>query len=612
MPSDIEAITREDGSLLMRNQQALRAYKDRLGDYLRSWAGTAPQRCFLAERGPDGAWQRLSYSQALHRTERLAAGLLQLGLNAKCPVMILSGNSIRFALLQLAAMHVGIPVAPVAPAYSLQSRDFSKLKQIYAMLQPGLVFTEKLKPFAAALHALQLQDTPILCAEHDQSWPQALDFEALAQVDTIETVYSAYQKVKPSSIAKILFTSGSTDAPKGVINTQRMLCSNQQALTQIWPFLKQRPPLIVDWLPWHHTFGGNHNFNLILRHGGTLYIDAGKPMPELIKQTVANLRDLSPTLYFNVPAGYDALMPYLEQDRHLAENFFQDLEFFFCAAAAMPQSLAQRLHQVSERVRGKSLVIVTAWGATETAPAATATLTSQAHPHYIGVPVPGTELKLLPLKEESEASNTEKTYEIRVRGPNITPGYWGLAEASVKAFDQDKYYCTGDAVRLLDHTRPALGIIFDGRLTENFKLVSGVWVKVGALRMAVIAACSPLLRDVIVAGQNQNEIGLLLWPNPDGCRELLGTRVHSMTLDDLAQQHKLRARLGFLLRQYNVMHTSNSTRIGRALFLREPLSVDKGELTDKGYINQRAVLKQRSDAIAKLYSDHPDVLVLPS
>ena len=614
---DIEAIAQADGSILLRNRQVLRAYKDRLGDYLRLWAGIAPQRCFLAERGPDGQWRRISYRQALRRTEQLAAGLLQLGLSAKRPLLLLSGNSIRFALLQLAALHIGLPVAPVSPAYSLQSRDFAKLKRIKALLQPGLVFVEDAKRFQPALQALDLQDTPVLCGAHSSAWPNALAFEELAQADEPQAVYKAYRRVKPATVAKILFTSGSTDTPKGVINTQRMLCSNQQALRQIWPFLRQRPPLIIDWLPWHHTFGGNHNFNLILRHGGTLYIDAGKPAPGMIEQTVANLRERSPTLYFNVPAGYDALTPYLEEDQSLAERFFKELDLLFCAAAALPQSLVQRLERLARAGRGEPIPLVTAWGATETAPLATATLSAPNPANYIGVPVPGTELKLTPVEDGPTAENAkedspvEDSYEIRVRGPNVTPGYWRFSEANLQAFDREKYYCTGDAARLLDRTDPAAGIVFDGRLTENFKLATGVWVKVGALRMGVLAACSPLLRDVVIAGQDRSEIGLLLWPSPDGCISLLGAKAGTMNLAELAKQHKLRARIGFLLRQYNINNTSSSTRIGRALFLRLPLSVDLGEMTDKGYINQRAVLRQRSDTIEKLYSDHPDVLVLP-
>ena len=634
LQADIERIERQDGSIVLRERQALRPYKTRLGDYLRLWAGTAPERTFLAERQADQQWRKISYAETLQSVEQLAAGLLGLNLSNKRPIMLLSGNSIRFALLQLAALHVGLPVAPISPAYSLQSKDFSRLQAIATLLAPGLIFIEDMVSFQPALEALAttLEDVDycVLAAEHCDSWPGALAFDKLSATydkPAKNAVYDAYHRVTPATIAKILFTSGSTGQPKGVLNTQRMLCSNQQALLQSWPFLTARPPVIVDWLPWHHTFGGNHNFNMILRHGGTLYIDHGKPLPGAIEKTVANLREIAPTIYFNVPAGYDALIAYLEQDRILAEKFFFDLDLLFCAAAALPASLAQRLQQLAQAIRGTPLPFVTAWGSTETAPLATVTPISAAlsvakiatmPAGWVGVPVPGTELKLAPIEamEADDSNSLKNTFELRVRGPNVMSGYWRLPKESMHAFDDEGFYRTGDGGRLLNSADPNQGLLLSGRLAENFKLATGSWVQTSALRVALIAACSPLVRDVIIAGQDQVEIGVLLLLNPAGCKSvlgqsLLGKKTAQMSLLELARQTKLRTHLGFLLRQYNAHHASSSLRVGRALLLTEPLSIDAGELTDKGYINQAVVLRLRAASVAKLYSDHPEVLVMP-
>jgi len=632
---DIELSQQADGSLLLRERQPLRPYKPRLGDYLRLWAGSAPERTFLAERQADGNWHRLSYAAALVSVERLAAGLLELELGPDHPVMILSANSIRFALLQLAALHIGLPVAPVSPAYSLQSDDFARLKAIATLLTPGLVFAEDSEAFRPALNALAtaLTDTPYTVLTATDDAEGAVNFEQLTQSSNDTAVYRAYHHVTPNTVAKILFTSGSTGQPKGVINTQGMLCANQQSLLQIWPFLIARPPIILDWLPWHHTFGGNHNFNLVLRHGGTLYLDKGKPLPGLIEQTLTNLHEIAPTIYFNVPAGYDALISHLERDLMLAERFFSDLDLLFCAAASLPARLAERLARRALEIRGEPLPFVSAWGTTETAPLATATpvvsnglqddqgqtiVPAAISNGSIGVPVPGVEVKLVPSMETGKVNSLDAVdaplpaYELRVRGPNVTPAYWRQIDASLRAFDDDGFYRSGDAGRLQNPADPSAGVLFIGRLAENFKLSSGVWVRTGPLRLALLAACSPLLRDVIIVGQDRAEIGVLLLPSLEGCQSVLGEQAKTLTLAELAQQRKLRTQMVFLLRQYNAQHLSNSTRVGRALFLTEPLSVDAGELTDKGYINQRAVLTRRPQIVAKLFSGHPDVLVMPS
>ncbi|MEZ5591488.1 MAG: AMP-binding protein [Gammaproteobacteria bacterium] len=642
---DNELIKQADGSLLIRERQALRPYKTRLGDYLRIWAGAEPERTFLAEREANGRWLKISYAETLRSVERLAAGLLALNPNPQRPLLLLSDNSIPFALLQLAALHIGLPVAPVAPAYALQSSDFNRLKSIVALLTPGLVFVPDIIPFQAALQALTpvLKNHPytLLTVANSKAWPGALAFEQLAEADNNKAMYRAYHKVTAGTVAKILHTAGSTGPPKGVISTQGMLCAQQQALLQIWPFLVARPPVLVDGLPWHTAFGGNHNFNLVLRHGGTLYIDSGKPVPGQFEQTVSNLREIAPTLYCHEPAGFAALTTALEQDRILAEHFFFDLDLLFCVASTLPAELAQRLQRLAHDIRGIPLPLVTGWGTTETAAPATATpantsfelpqensspLAGTQPPGWLGVPLPGAELKLVPLDERSssarrgagrdtliEFDSNEKDgplFELRVRGPQVFPGYWQQFKESLQAFDDEGFFRTGDGGRLLDPADPDAGIVFGGRLAEHFKLKNGLWVHTGALRADLISACAPFLQDVIIAAPDRPEIAVLLLLSPQGCQRLLGPQAARMTAAELAQQRQLQVHMGFLLRQYNARQMSSNKRIGRALFLTQPLSMDAGELTEKGYINQAAVLQRHAATVAKLYSSHPDVLVM--
>ena len=643
--SDNELIKQADGSLLMRSRQNLRPYKTRLGDYLRVWAGAAPERTFLAARETNGQWLKISYAETLRSVEQLAAGLLALNPNPQRPLLLLSENSIPFALLQLAALHIGLPVAPVAPAYALQSSDFNRLKNIVALLTPELVFVSDIVPFRTALKALApvLKGHPytVLTAANSAVWPGALAFEQLAEADDNKAVYQAYHKVSPGTVAKILHTAGATGPPKGVINTQGMLCAQQQALLQMWPFLVARPPVLVDGLPWHDTFGGNHNFNLVLRHGGTLYIDSGRPVPGQFEQTISNLQEIAPTLYCHEPAGFAVLTTALEQDRILAEHFFFDLDLLFCVAATLPAELARRLERLAHDIRGTPLPVVTGWGTTETAAPVTVTpanasfelqqdsnvpLDSSQPPGWLGVPLSGAELKLVPLAERSGSArqsagrdtltnfdSNEKDgplFELRVRGPQVFPGYWQQFKESLQAFDDDGFFRTGDGGRLLNPADPNAGIVFGGRLAEHFKLNNGLWVHTGALRADLISACAPFLQDVIIAAPDRPEIALLLLPSPQGCQRLLGPQAARMTLAELAKQRPLQVHIGFLLRQYNARHMSRSKRVGRVLFLTEPLSMDTGELTEKGYINQLTVLQRHAATVAKLYSSHPDVLVM--
>ncbi len=588
-PVDVETRPLPEGGLRMRSRQELRPYPRCLGEHLRRWAAAAPDRTFLAERDGEG-WRRVSYAEALEAVERLASALLERGLGLERPLALLSDNGVDHGLLQLAAMQVGVPAVPVSPAYSLLAEDHAQLRYILELTRPGLVYAADGERYAKALrHA----------AAETVTGDRLGTLLATARHPELEERSAA---VGPDTVAKILFTSGSTGRPKGVLNTQRMLASNQQAIAQGWPFLEERPPVIVDWLPWSHTFGGNHNFNLVLRNGGTLYIDGGKPAPGLIETTIRNLREVPSTLHFNVPRGYEMLIPYLERDRELRETFFRDLDGIFYAAAALPHHLWEKLEQLSIAATGRRVVMLAAWGSTETAPCATQIHFPVERAGVIGLPVPGTEIKLAPVSNK---------LEIRVQGPNVTPGYWRRPELAAEMFDEDGFLKTGDAVRLADPDDPSRGIVFDGRLAENFKLMSGTWVHVGELRLEVIAACAPAVQDVVVTGHDREEVGLLVFPNPAGCRSLCGEGSGETTLDELIRRPEVRGRLREGLAAHNAANPANSRRIARALLLADPPSIQTGEITDKGYVNQRAVLDRRAALVERLYGELDDEVIVP-
>ena len=612
-PPLLDLDVRADGTKILRSPQNLEAYPDHLGLWLRRWATERPGGLFLAERLPKGDdtprtdWREITWAQALASAEALGQGLLELGASSDKALMILSGNSVDHALLMLGAHLAAVPVAPVSPAYSLLSKDHAKLRYVAGKVKPALIFVDRLAPFIPALKALDLRDVTVVIGDGDLEALKTLDSRpssalGLDQLSRVpgEALLRAEASVGPDSVAKYLFTSGSTDVPKGVLNTHRMLCSNQQMIAQVWPFVGRTPPVLLDWLPWNHTFGGNHNFNLVLAHGGSLYIDGGKPAPGLVEVTVENLRQVAPTLYFNVPAGFAQLLPFLERDKELRTSFFRRLQMIFYAGAALPQDLWHRLEVQSEAARGDKVTMVSAWGSTETSPAATTVHFPIDRAGVIGLPLPGVEIKMVPAGSKQE---------LRVRGPHVFPSYLDEPELTSAAFDDEGFYKIGDAGRLADPDKPSQGLVFDGRVAEDFKLQSGTWVSSGRLRVEALAAAQPVLQDAVVAGHDRSWVGLLAWPNLAACRALLEqegfTGAADLDIERIIVAEPIVERLRRGLRVHNEQAGGSSRRIQRVLLMIEPASIDAGEITDKGYINQRATLERRASLVDQLYSEPP-------
>jgi feruloyl-CoA synthase len=587
----VTATRRADGSFLVRSTVPLGPSDRAIGVWLERWANETPDRVFLAERTDTRApWSTIRYRETRSRVRAAASWMIAQRLSAERPLAILSDNAIEHAIFALGAMHAGIPVATISSAYSLVSKDFEKLRSAVALLDPGAIYVSDAAPFAAALAAIKPSHRAIVVAGKNAERADAVPAaEILAAADS-DAVARAFAAVTPETIAKFLFTSGSTGAPKAVINTHGMLTSSQTAKAQVWPFLNRSELVVLDWLPWSHTFGANHNFNMVLRNGGTLYIDQGKPAPGLFAASLDNLRSVMPTVYFNVPRGFDMLLGALREDQALREKFFENVRFAFYAAAALPQNLWDAMEDLSIKTVGRAIPMVSAWGSTETAPLATDCHFLAGRPGNIGVPVPGTELKLLPSGEK---------LEVRVRGPNVTPGYWKAPDLTAKAFDDEGFYRIGDAVKFAQADQPERGLFFDGRISEDFKLTSGTWVTVGMLRVAAVAALAPLAQDIVIAGHDEDELRFLVFPNVAGCRALSGLP-EAAPLDDVLAHDKVRAAVGQGLAKLKAQNSGSAGHATRALLLLEPPSIDGGEITDKCYINQSAVLSRRADAVAKL------------
>jgi feruloyl-CoA synthase len=599
-PSDVLVERKPDGTLYLRSPHPLETYPDKLTLRLEHWAKSAPDRVFLAQRAADGAWRKVTYAETLSQVRSIAQALLERNLSQDKPIVILSGNDIEHALLALAAMMIGVPYAPISVPYSLMSSDFGKLKSIVEVLTPGLVYASDGKPFARAIDAAVPIGIEIVTAANPLGSRPTTSFADLLMFEPTGAVDAAHAKVGLDTIAKFLFTSGSTGYPKGVINTQRMLCSNQAMARAGLKFVSDEPPVIVDWLPWNHTFGSNHNFNLVLDNGGSLYIDEGKPLPGAIAATVRNLKEIAPTIYFNVPKGFEALLPYLRADAELRNNFFSRLKVLFYAGASLQQYAWDELQEISVATCGERVIFLSSTGSTETSPLAVACNRDFPRPGNIGVPPPGLELKLVP---------NEGKLECRFRGPNITPGYWRRPDLTQAAFDEEGFYKIGDALKFVDPNEPSLGLLFDGRLAEDFKLASGTWVSAGALRAQFVDHCAPLVRDAVIAGADRDDLTVLVFPDIEACRKFAGAAADAppaAVLADAKLRDEFRRRLNTLAKQ----SPGSSTRLCRMILMAEPPSLDAGEATDKGSINQRAVLTRRQALVEELYAPQKSANVI--
>ncbi|MFT3821981.1 MAG: feruloyl-CoA synthase [Rubrivivax sp.] len=596
--------TRADGSVIVRSTEALRWFPDRLTDALEQWAADAPDRSFVARRHKGGDWRTISYAQMLQRARAIGQALLDAGLSVERPLAILSGNDLEHLSLAMGALWAGVPYVPISTAYSLVSQDFGKLRHILAVTTPGLVFAsgpEYAKAIAAAVPA----EVPVVLAEGAVEGRATRRFDELLAAVPGPALEAAHAKVGPDTIAKFLFTSGSTKQPKGVITTHRMLCANQQMLRQCLGFVADEPPVLVDWLPWNHVFGGSHNVGLTLYNGGTLYIDDGKPTPAGIAETLRNLREISPTIYFNVPKGLEEIANAMDRDAQLRDTLFKRCKAFMFAGAALSQAVWDKLHAHAESAVGERVRVITGLGMTETAPSCTFAVGTAVASGHIGLPVPGVEVKLI---HDAESGKTE----IRFRGPNVMPGYWRMPEQTAEAFDDEGFYRTGDAARWIDAADPQRGLLFDGRTAEDFKLSTGTFVSVGPLRGKIIAAGEPCVQDAVITGLNRDDVGALLFPRADEVRRLAGASADT-PLPEVLHRPAVRAFFQALADRLWREATGSANRVARLHVLAEPPSIDKGEVTDKGSINQRAVLQHRASLVEALYEGRTSdpFLILP-
>src|SRR6266851_2857079 len=604
-----------DGSTVLRSGIPLEPYAASMAGMFLAAAAAHPDRVLVAQRAGDG-WRTVTYGAARRQVEGLAQGLLDRRGSAARPVMILSGNSVEHLLLTLACYTIGVPAVPVSTAYSLLASDHATLRAMADLVRPAVVFADDAAHYTAALRVVELRAAAgpgsgaaadgvagsgtgcaVVTMSGSAGQRGAIAFGELAGTPATSRVAERSAAVGPDTVAKILFTSGSTGRPKGVLNTHRMMCANQQMIRQAWPFLADEPPVLLDWLPWSHTFGGNHNVNQVIANAGTLWIDDGRPAPGMIERTVRNLADVSPTVYYNVPAGYAALLPFLERDRELAARFFARLRLVFYAGAALPQRLWDSIGELADSA-GSAARMTTSWGATETAPAATSAHFPAGRSDCIGVPLPGVDVKLAPVGDR---------LEIRVKGPAVTPGYLGRPDLTEAAFDADGFYRTGDAVALIDPGAPDAGLRFDGRIAEDFKLATGTWVRVGTLRPALLSASGGLLQDAVLTGHDAAFIGALGWLSPQRAAQLAGTGDSAAPADfaALAADPAVRAAAAAALDRYNAGRTGTAQRILRLMLLAEPPSLAEGEITDKGYLNQQAVLDRRAGLVAEVHAADP-------
>ncbi len=584
---------RPDGTIRLRSIDTLGRYPEKLTERLEYWAAHAPDRILFAQREAGGGWRSLTYAETLNRVRCIGEALLRRELSPERPIVILSANDIEHAVLGLAANYVGIPYAPISPAYSLVSTDLAKLRYIFDLITPGLVFAADGDAYARAIEGVAAPDIEIVVTRNPIPSRHATQFSDLAALAATTAVDVAHANVGPDTIAKFLFTSGSTGIPKAVVNTQRMWCSNQEMIRSALAYFQDEPPVVVDWAPWHHTAGGNHNFGIVLYNGGTFFIDEGKPLPGAIEATVRNLREVAPNWYFNVPKGFEALLPYLRSDAQLRRKFFSRLKVLWYAGAGIAQNIFDEMKQLAADTCGESILFLTGLGSTETAPYAFGRTWDTDKANNIGLPPPGVEVKLVPMDGKLEA---------RLRGPSITPGYWRSPILTGNAFDEEGFYRLGDAFRFDDPADPCRGLLYEGRITEEFKLSSGTWVNVDRLRVRLIEEFAPLVRDIVLTGSDRDEIAALIFPDLDACRCLIPQPSVNARAIDVLRSQRVRQEFQRLLNAHVKDSTGSSTRVCRVILLDEPASLDIGEITDKGSINQRAVLQHRAALVNDLYT----------
>ena len=599
-PPEVIVDRRPDGAMVARSPHPLGSYPRAATDWLDHWAKVAPERIFLAERErADGSWRKVTYAEARGASRSIAQALIDRKLSVERPVAILSGNSVDHALIGLGAMIAGVPYAPVSAPYSLIAKDFAKLKAIIARLTPGLAFVDDGVPFAAALNAAVPGDVEIVAKANPPPTRRATTFDAILATTATADVDRAQAKVGPDTIAKLLFTSGSTGTPKGVINTHRMMTSNQAMLRGVNPSYAAEPPVLIDWLPWSHTFGGNNNFNLVLSNGGSFFIDEGRPLPGAIEATVRNLREISPTVYYNVPRGFEMLLPYLEADKELRRSLFARLQAFCYAGAALSPHVREGYERLGLEMVGEIVPMVTSFGSTETGPSAISVTERAREPGVVGIPNPGVEVKLVPNAGKLEAL---------VKSPSVTPGYWREPKLTEAAFDDEGFYRIGDALRFADEDDPERGFLFDGRVAEDFKLATGTWVSVGPLRAKFVAHCAPYVTDVVVAGHDRDDAAALVIPNLAACRELAHPQAGAPA--EILGCQSVRETFARLLKTFNAGAGGSSGRFARLILMDDPPSLDTGEMTDKGSVNQRAVLSRRAAMVEELYAPTPSARVI--
>ena len=601
---------RDDGSIVLENPHPMGDPAANVIEPLKKWAAEAPDRVWLAKRrAPEpgqefGEWETVTYAQAYDRVRRIAQALIDRGVGPCKPLMILSGNSLEHAMMTYGAMATGAAAVPVSPSYSLISSDYAKLRYVFELIEPQAIFVQDGVMFEKAMGALDVENLSLIHAENPgPAFHGSTSYEDLLKTEPTDAVDAAYEALDYDTVAKYLFTSGSTGMPKAVITTHRMMCVNAVMATKlIQEGPDDPPPTLVNWLPWNHVFGGNAVLNNLLTAGGTLYIDGGRPVAGQFAETVQNLREVAPTTYTNVPAAYVMLIEELERDDVLAKNFFSQLRSMGYGGAALNQDLAERMQAVAIRITGERILFTSGYGATETAPTIMNTHWETERMGLLGLPLPGVQIKLVPAGLKME---------VRVKGDCITPGYYKNPEKTADAFDEEGFYKLGDAAKFVDEDDPKQGIVFDGRVVEDFKLSSGTWVNAGRMRVQAVEAGGGLINDCLVAGLDEPYVGVLGFPNLPACRKAAGL-ADDTPADDVVRAPGVLERIAEGLREHNSRNPGSSTQIHRALLLAEPPSLDAGELTDKGYINQSVSLTRRKDMVDKLFADPPgnDVVVV--